>query len=45
MRGQAFITYPEESQAQQALELVNGYVFFDDKPIVVSFARTNKALN
>lgn len=44
MRGQAFVTYPEECQAQKALESVNGYVFFDDKPIVVSFARTNKTL-
>ncbi|KAJ4793229.1 hypothetical protein LUZ62_044475 [Rhynchospora pubera] len=38
MRGQAFITFPSVELAQQALNLVNGYVF-KGKPIIIQFGR------
>ncbi|XP_019162076.1 PREDICTED: U11/U12 small nuclear ribonucleoprotein 65 kDa protein isoform X1 [Ipomoea nil] len=38
MRGQAFITFPSVELAQNALNLVNGYVF-KGKPIVIQFGR------
>jgi U11/U12 small nuclear ribonucleoprotein 65 kDa protein len=41
MKGQAFITLPNERIATSALEQTNGYVLYD-KPIVVTFARSAK---
>lgn len=41
MKGQAFITFPNEEIARRALEETNGYMF-DDKPILVQFARSAK---
>ncbi|CAG2109139.1 unnamed protein product [Medioppia subpectinata] len=41
MKGQAFITLPDETFATKALNETNGYLF-NDKPIVVSFARSIK---
>ncbi|KAG9148320.1 hypothetical protein Leryth_012264 [Lithospermum erythrorhizon] len=38
MKGQAFITFPSVELAQNALNLVNGYVF-KGKPIVIQFGR------
>ncbi|XP_070051009.1 U11/U12 small nuclear ribonucleoprotein 65 kDa protein isoform X2 [Nicotiana tomentosiformis] len=38
MRGQAFVTFPSVELAQDALNLVNGYVF-KGKPIVIQFGR------
>lgn len=38
MRGQAFVTFPSIELAQNALNLVNGYVF-KGKPIVIQFGR------
>ncbi|KAJ8530243.1 hypothetical protein K7X08_037078 [Anisodus acutangulus] len=38
MRGQAFVTFPSVELAQNALNLVNGYVF-KGKPIVIQFGR------
>ncbi|WMV13185.1 hypothetical protein MTR67_006570 [Solanum verrucosum] len=38
MRGQAFVTFPSAELAQNALNLVNGYVF-KGKPIVIQFGR------
>lgn len=43
MRGQAFISFPSELMAEQALQRTNGYIMHD-KPIVVSFARSQKAI-
>ncbi|KAF7492880.1 U11/U12 small nuclear ribonucleoprotein 65 kDa protein [Sarcoptes scabiei] len=40
MRGQAFVTYPEKSQAKAALIATNGYQFVPNKPIVVAFGRS-----
>ncbi|RAL48577.1 hypothetical protein DM860_000897 [Cuscuta australis] len=42
MRGQAFITFPTVELAQNALNLVNGYVF-KGKPIVIQFGRNAAA--
>ncbi|CAH9127474.1 unnamed protein product [Cuscuta epithymum] len=42
MRGQAFITFPTVELAQNALNLVNGYVF-KGKPIVIQFGRNTAA--
>jgi U11/U12 small nuclear ribonucleoprotein SNRNP65 len=41
MKGQAFITFPNEEIARRALEETNGYIF-GDKPILVQFARSAK---
>jgi U11/U12 small nuclear ribonucleoprotein 65 kDa protein len=41
MKGQAFITLPNERIATEALEETNGYLLYD-KPIVVTFARSAK---
>ncbi|KMZ73830.1 putative RNA binding protein [Zostera marina] len=38
MRGQAFVTFPSIDLAQQALKLVNGYVF-KGKPMIIQFGR------
>ncbi|XP_060168546.1 U11/U12 small nuclear ribonucleoprotein 65 kDa protein isoform X1 [Lycium barbarum] len=38
MRGQAFVTFPSVELAENALNLVNGYVF-KGKPIVIQFGR------
>lgn len=38
MRGQAFITFPSIELAQDALNLVNGYVF-KGKPMIIQFGR------
>ncbi|GAB6029421.1 RNA-binding region-containing protein 3 [Chamberlinius hualienensis] len=38
MKGQCFITFPSESEAQVALDETNGYLLCD-KPIVVQFAK------
>lgn len=42
MKGQAFVTLPNEDLATQALDDTNGYVLHE-KPMVVQFARTAKA--
>lgn len=36
MRGQAFVSFPDEEVANQALQLVNGFVY-KGKPIIVQF--------
>lgn len=38
MKGQAFVTFPSERQAQEALEDANGYIL-KDKPMVVVFGK------
>lgn len=38
MRGQAFVTFPSVELAQNALNLVNGFVF-KGKPVVIQFGR------
>ena len=40
MRGQAFVTYPELTQASLALTSTNGFIFYD-RPIVVQYGRCN----
>ncbi|XP_063169366.1 RNA-binding protein 41 isoform X3 [Candoia aspera] len=39
MRGQAFLTFPSVLQAQEALELLNGF-FLLGKPLVIEFGRS-----
>ncbi|XP_059472213.1 RNA-binding region-containing protein 3-like isoform X2 [Neocloeon triangulifer] len=39
MKGQAFVTFPSVSQAQTALQEVNGYIL-NDKPMVIQFGRS-----
>ncbi|XP_077101166.1 RNA-binding region-containing protein 3 [Siphateles boraxobius] len=41
MKGQAFIELPSERSAEKALKETNGYIF-NDKPLVVQFARSAK---
>ena len=41
MKGQAFVTFPNEGLALNALNDTNGYILYE-KPIVVQFARTAK---
>ena len=41
MKGQAFVTLPNEEIANKALNETNGYILID-KPIVVQFARSAK---
>lgn len=41
MKGQAFITLPNEDLASRALSETNGYLL-KDKPIIISFARSAK---
>ncbi|VTJ65830.1 Hypothetical predicted protein, partial [Marmota monax] len=41
MRGQAFITFPNEEIAQQALHLVNGYKLHG-KILVIEFGKNKK---
>lgn len=41
MKGQAFLTFPNEEIASRALNETNGYVL-DQKPLVVQFARSAK---
>ena len=41
MKGQAFLTFPNEDIASRALNDTNGYLL-DNKPIVVQFARSAK---
>ncbi|KAK2966901.1 hypothetical protein RJ640_029248, partial [Escallonia rubra] len=38
MRGQAFVTFPSTELANQALNMVNGYVF-KGKPMIIQFGR------
>ncbi|CAL9088184.1 unnamed protein product [Musa acuminata var. zebrina] len=42
MRGQAFVTFPSVDLAQNALNLVNGYMF-KGKPIIIQFGRNPAA--
>jgi len=42
MKGQAFITLQNISQAKQALKETNGYIL-KDKPMVVQFAKAVKS--
>ncbi|XP_068637308.1 U11/U12 small nuclear ribonucleoprotein 65 kDa protein [Aristolochia californica] len=42
MRGQAFVTFPSVDLAQNALNLVNGYVF-KGKPMIIQFGRNPAA--
>jgi U11/U12 small nuclear ribonucleoprotein SNRNP65 len=42
MKGQAFITMPNEQLAEKALNDTNGYLLLGDKPLVVQFARSSK---
>ncbi|XP_026572386.1 RNA-binding protein 41 isoform X1 [Pseudonaja textilis] len=39
MRGQAFLTFPTVSQAQEALELLNGFLLLG-KPLILEFGRS-----
>jgi U11/U12 small nuclear ribonucleoprotein SNRNP65 len=39
--GQAFITFPNEEMASEALTETNGYLL-KEKPIIISFARSAK---
>jgi len=41
MRGQAFITFPDELKAAEALKFANGYIL-NGKPIIISFGRDGK---
>ncbi|ESO02639.1 hypothetical protein HELRODRAFT_65555 [Helobdella robusta] len=41
MKGQAFITFPSDFQAEQALKSINGYRIFG-KPVAIYFARSAK---
>lgn len=41
MKGQAFVTFPNEELALNALNDTNGYILYE-KPIIVQFARTAK---
>ncbi|XP_060539954.1 RNA-binding protein 41 [Pantherophis guttatus] len=41
MRGQAFLTFPTVSQAQEALELLNGFPLLG-KPLILEFGRSRK---
>ena len=41
MKGQAFVTLPNEEKANRALQETNGYMLID-KPIAVQFARSAK---
>mmetsp|Transcript_23736 Transcript_23736/g.23422 ORF Transcript_23736/g.23422 Transcript_23736/m.23422 type:complete len:87 (+) Transcript_23736:374-634(+) len=38
MRGQAFIVFHDEEQAEEALQALRGYVFFS-KPLRINFAK------
>ncbi|XP_059149602.1 RNA-binding protein 41-like [Physella acuta] len=38
MKGQAFITFPDEETAEKAIELVNGYKLHE-KPVILTFGR------
>lgn len=42
MKGQAFITFPNEKLADKALNETIGYLF-DDKPMIIQFARAAKS--
>lgn len=42
MKGQAFVTFPSEKQASEALTDTNGYIL-NDKPMVVVFGKVKKA--
>ncbi|CAF0822648.1 unnamed protein product [Rotaria sordida] len=41
MKGQAFVTFPNEDMALQALNDTNGFILYE-KPMIVQFARTAK---
>lgn len=41
MKGQAFVTFPNEDIALNALNDTNGYILYE-KPMIVQFARTAK---
>ncbi|XP_013927806.1 PREDICTED: RNA-binding protein 41-like [Thamnophis sirtalis] len=41
MKGQAFLTFPTVSQAQEALELLNGFLL-RGKPLILEFGRSGK---
>jgi len=41
MKGQAFVTFPNEEMALQALNDTNGFILYE-KPLIVQFARTAK---
>ncbi|CAF3401394.1 unnamed protein product [Rotaria sp. Silwood1] len=41
MKGQAFVTFPNEDMALQALSDTNGFVLYE-KPMIVQFSRTAK---
>lgn len=41
MKGQAFITLPNEAMASRALDETNGFILHE-KPMIVQFARTAK---
>uniref|UniRef100_A0A0B6Z760 RRM domain-containing protein n=1 Tax=Arion vulgaris TaxID=1028688 RepID=A0A0B6Z760_9EUPU len=41
MRGQAFITFPDETTATKAVKLVNGYVF-QGRPMILSFGKKSQ---
>ncbi|KAL7979633.1 hypothetical protein Chor_004791 [Crotalus horridus] len=41
MRGQAFLTFPTVSQAQDALELLNGFLLLG-KPLILEFGRSER---
>jgi U11/U12 small nuclear ribonucleoprotein SNRNP65 len=41
MKGQAFVTFPSEELASQALNDTNGFILYE-KPLIVQFARTAK---
>jgi U11/U12 small nuclear ribonucleoprotein SNRNP65 len=41
MKGQAFVTFPNEELALQALNDTNGFILYE-KPLIVQFARTAK---
>lgn len=42
MKGQAFVTFPSEKQASEALTDTNGYIL-NDKPMVVVFGKVKSA--
>lgn len=44
MKGQAFVTFPNESMALRALNDTNGFILYE-KPMIVQFARTAKPKN
>jgi len=41
MKGQAFITFHDEPAATSALELVHGFIFKGDKPVIIQYGKPN----